>query len=617
MKKKLILLHTSQTASSIKNFLKDNDKAIWMYMGKDYDDMLAWDNLLSKIAKQVGYGKDLQSKALELRRPFLDFIAETAHQNEVFVRWSSSVFEKNSVGSPLFLYLCYLDMFKDCIHKHDADTLIVISESWSLISVIKDNYSSGDCKVIALSNINMPLSMVKSFINIAARPFLFIYRSLLEYFVSISTRKKSLQIDDVVTKSNNGKNIIIRTWVSDKFFDKNGNFKDAYFDGLSSWLTEQGYNVRILPVLVDTRIPIKKVVRLLRGRQDSFLIPWDYLKPIDIFRSLVKGVGQIRIKFSKKDFKGWNIEKLLDAERLNFALSGRGLNCILQYYLFERLSQKSVKIDRIIYTFENMLSEKLLIIAVRTFYPDSVIVGFQHSVLYPLHLTLYVSANEVGSAPLPDRIVCSGKLFKDVLAEEFYPEGILQVGPAMRFGYLFEKKHENKSYGDKVMMVLPGYKNEALYLLVKTLSALKDDEFTIHIKPHPLTDLNDVYKAVEKVSFPKNRIIIEKKMLQELMSQSAAMITVSSSVIYDAIAWGVPVIRVKKEIDLDLDPADWLGYDPARDFIAYTSDDIRSEVNRALALNGQERERLISYGSKFVESSFSPVNNKMLNMFLN
>lgn len=584
-------------------------------MGKDYNNMLAWKKNLPTIAMQVGCGKDLQLKANELKRQFLDFMAETACQNDKFVQWSSDVFEKNSVGSPLFLYVCYLDILRDCLNEYrDAESIIVVSESWALMHTIKDNLSYGDYEIITLYNINMSLSVIKNFIRIAGRPFAFIYRSLHEYIVTKST---SQQLTDKNAIPQNGKNVLIRTWVNDKFFDKGGNFRDAYFNALSGWLIKNGYNVRVLPLIMDAKVLGKENMHFLRNEKNRFLMAWDYLKPIDIFRSLIRGVGQLKLKFAKKDFKGWNIGELLKDERYRFALSRRGLNCILHYYLFERLAKSSVRIDRIIYTFENMLPEKLLIIAMRKFYPDAVIVGFQHSVLYPLHLTLYISKYEADKAPLPDRIVCSGKFFKEILSKEFYPENILRIGPALRFGYLFDGESENMLYGNKFAVVLPGYKSEALYLLIKTLTALRDDTVVVHVKPHPLTDLNDVYKTAEKVGFPKDRIVIEKQTLKELMKQSSAVITVASSVIYDAIASGVPVIRVKKEIDLDLDPADWLEYNADHDFIAFSTEDIKGEVKRALTLNSDKRKELISYSRQFVEETFSPITDETLSVFIN
>jgi surface carbohydrate biosynthesis protein (TIGR04326 family) len=440
---------------------------------------------------------------------------------------------------------------------------------------------------------------------------------LLEYFAAVFSREKSSYSKNSNIKSQAAKNIIVKTWVSDKFFNNDGKFKDVYFNTLSDWLVESGYNVKLLPVLMNSEMPIKKIMPFIRKKENKFLVLWDYLKPVDIFKAIGKGLGQLSLKFNKFEFKGLNIKKLLKQQRRSFALSNRGLNCILQYYFFERLSKKSFKIDRVIYTFENMLPEKLFIIAIRTFYPNTKIVGFQHSVLYPLHLALYISENEADSAPLPDKIVCSGEFFKKIFSNEYYPSDILKTGPALRFGYLFDKQHnQDESYGNKVMLVLPGYKSEALYLLVKTLSALKDEDIVVHIKPHPLTDLEDVRHVMEKVGFSHQKIVIEKKALQELTGQCGLMITVSSSVIFDAIASGVPVLRVKKEIDLDLDPADWLDYDPKRDFVAFSSEDIRVEVKRALSLNKHERDSLKYYAKRFIEETFSPITENTLSVFV-
>ena len=63
-------------------------------MGRDYSNMLIWREHLSGIAQQVEFSKELQLKANELRRPFLDFIAEIGHQNNKFAYWSSIFLKK-------------------------------------------------------------------------------------------------------------------------------------------------------------------------------------------------------------------------------------------------------------------------------------------------------------------------------------------------------------------------------------------------------------------------------------------------------------------------------------------------------------------------------------------
>lgn len=576
--------------------------------------MLAWRAQLDGTATKVETGKELQLKANELRRQFIDFVAETSSPNSRFARWSSGVFEKNTAISSLYLYVCYIELLKDYIEKDSgAKSVIVISESWALINAIRDNLTSDGLETIVINSIKETGYNLKNYVLIFLRPLVFIYRCMLQYVFAAVTRKDHPDSEGALARET----VIIRTWIAPNFFSKDGIFKDEYFNGLSKWIAANGYNVKLLPIFVSTRISLRKIMPCLRKAENRFLLPWDYLKPADIVKSLWNGFGHLTLKFNRTDFRGLDISMLLGDEKLKFAFSSGGLQCILQHYFFERLSNAGFRIDRIIYTFENMLPEKLFVFALRAFYPDTAIIGFQHSVLYPLYLALYISEKETDTAPLPDKIICSGNFFRSIFLQEKYPEKILETGPALRFSYLHNKKNKpGKPYGGKVMIVLPGYKNEAIYLLTKTLSALKDDDMMIYIKPHPLSDFGDVNRIIEMVKFPKQRIAFETQPLQEIMRQSAVMITISSSVIFDAIASGVPVLRVKKEIDIDLDPADWLRYDPKRDFIAFSTEDIRSEVKRALMLSDNERAFIEDYGKQFLEKTFSPVSDETLAVFI-
>ena len=492
--------------------------------------------------------------------------------------------------------------------------MIVVAESWPLIYAIRDNFISEgfDIEIKGCSGI---LSRLKIYGRIAIRPVVFIYKNLLDYAAARDRREKPSVLNDSDIKRR--ETIVMRTWVGEKYFSKDGIFTDAYFNWLTDWLSRLGHKVMLLPILVDTQMPIKKIMPFLRKPENRFLIPWDYLRLVDIFKSILKGMGQLRLRFGRTVFRGWDIKGLLVEERLKYALSNRGLTCILQYYLLERLSNASVKIDRFIYTFENMLSEKLFIAGARKFYGNAMVIGFQHSVLYPLHLTLYISEKEADITPLPDKIVCSGEFFKEILQKEGYPAGVLDVGPALRFKYLFDQKDvKSKDEGRNVLVVLPGYKAEAVELLIRVLTALKNYDIKICIKPHPLTDISVVERIIGSIGISPEKISVENGVLSAMMNRSDLMIALASSVIFDAIASGIPVLRIKRETDLDLDPADWLEPNSERDFIAYSYDDIRAEVGRALSLGSQKRRELVDYGKRFVEANFSPVNDATLSVFL-
>ncbi len=612
-RKRIILFYNKSEAVSVKKLINNNDKPRWMYIGRDYNDMLSWRDRLSDMADQIETGKKLQQKAMQSRRQFMDFIAETGRVNNDFVRLSSNVFEKNTVISPLYLYVCYLEILREHLSRnHDAETIIVVCESPALISAIKDNFSGDNYEIVIVRNLHSAVVCLRNYLNVLLMPLVFIFFCLFHFALAKVSRNKY----PVDKGGGQGKKILIRTWVSDKFFSSDGAFKDSYFNGLTGWLTAKGYDVRLLPILVNTRVPVWKFISYLRKPENRFLLPWDYLEITDIFKTIGRGLGQVMLRFDKTSFRGFDISRLLLNEKLIFALSNRSLNCILQYYLFKRLKEAAVKIDRVLYTFENMLPEKLFVYSLRKFYPGTPVIGFQHSVLYPLLLTLYISNKETGSAPLPDKIVCSGDFFKMIFSKEGYPENILLSGPALRFGYLFSHNSNNVSFGNSVVMILPGYKNDALYLLMKTLSALKNTDIKVHIKPHPLTDLKDIEQVMERVNFPADRIVIDKQSMQEVLQKAGLVISISSSVIFDAIAFGVPVLRVKKEVDLDLDPADWLDVDSKRDFVAFTAEDIETEVKRALSLTEKDREAIKDFGRQFVEETFNQITEDTLSVFL-
>lgn len=629
MKTKLILAHKDENPGRLLHYLKREDSASWIYMGRDYSHAMQWKTRMPHNVTHVEIGKELQRRAKELRRPFIDFVTMAGSSNNEFVRWSSIVFERNTVVSPVFLYCCYLEVLKDYMNRNpEPRTVIVISENWSLLETIKNNFSSPSLEVVYLqNNISKLINILKDYSKIIMHSALFTAMSLLGYATARIYGKNS----STGTNKNNPENeknklIVLRTWVLNNFFDKEGVFNNAYLPVLDSWIKTKGYNVAIMPLILIPKLNIKSLLKSyknimlsMRKSEDKFLVPWDYLKLCDVFNAFKMCLGQLWLKFNTQNFLCWDLCVLLKEDRRKFALNSRGLECALHYLLFKRLAERDIRINQVIYTFENMLTEKLFLIGAKTFYPTTKTIGFQHSVLFPLKLDTYISEKETANSPLPDKIICSGEFFRNIMSKECYPASKLEVGPALRFAHIFEKKEwDKKSQGKCVLIACPGYKNELIELLFKVLTALKDEDVSFLVKPKPDAPMTDIIDEIIKLTgISPVKIKLVSGSLSELIRQSNVMVTIASGAVFDGIASGIPTLRIKRELDLDLDPLDWLDFDPKRDFIAYTVDDVRREVRRSLNLSEQEKEWLINYGRKFIRKNFSPVTEETLSVFLN
>lgn len=628
MEKKLVLAHKSLNIRRIIEFIRNEDKIFWLYMGRDYSDMLVWRERLSGVAQQVEFGRELQSKAKDLRRPFIDFMAETGCRNNKFVYWTSIVFEKNTVLSPMFQNCCNLEVLKDYLdHNIEFKTLIVISGSWSFLETIKINLESPLLEIISLNNnASKFTSILKDYFTIMKNSLFFIAKCFLEYAsLKLFCKKYNSLNSSDSAKGKMNKWIILRSWAHNNLFDKEGVFNDVYLPILGKWLKANGYEIKIMPLLLMPKLGIRSILKsyknimlLLSEKKNNFIVPWKYLKIRDIFIAYKMCFGQLWLRFDKQYFYNWNLHILLNEERRKFALNQRGLGCALHYLLIKRLAENNIKIERAIYTFENMLTEKLFLIGLKKYYPDAKSVGFQHSVLYPLKLDMYISEKEITKIPLPSKIVCSGDFFRNIMIKEKYPAEKLEIGPALRFAHIYNKKENIKIENKSVLIACPGYRNELVELLYKVLTALRDEDVSLWIKPKPDTPMIDVIdEIIKKTNINPAKIKKVSGSLSELLNKANIMITIASGAIIDGIASGIPVLRIKREMDLDLDPLDWLNFDPKRDFIAYTVSDIKRETIRALTLSEAEKEWLKEYGQKITEEMFSPVSEETLRVFLN
>ena len=84
--------------------------------------------------------------------------------------------------------------------------------------------------------------------------------------------------------------------------------------------------------------------------------------------------------------------------------------------------------------------------------PSTFVAGFQHGAMYPMLLCNFVPPRELAIAPLPDRVVCNGPAFREIVVREGLPRQRVVAGPALRYRHLREVA---TAHGDRILVPLP------------------------------------------------------------------------------------------------------------------------------------------------------------------
>ena len=92
-----------------------------------------------------------------------------------------------------------------------------------------------------------------------------------------------------------------------------------------------------------------------------------------------------------------------------------------------------IKVDSFYYGFEGNQPEKPFLLACKTYFPSSKIIGFQHTTFFPNGLTYQLAPGESKFHLLPDKIICSGPMYMELFTKAKFPKRILANGPNLRF----------------------------------------------------------------------------------------------------------------------------------------------------------------------------------------
>jgi hypothetical protein len=603
----LLLCHSSTKTKRLVNRLRVEGKPVkWLFLCQDYLRLLECQKAVGALADHIEIGAILDQIAGELRKPFLDLITKLGRRYDSIAWWASRLSERNTMVSPLFLYCCYLKVAQDAL-ENNRGRLCVIAESWEVLEALAEIARERRLRVVWVKR---PV--------LGSRESVFLMRTgvRLSRFVAGSMKQRRHDSSPALVNGDRPA-ILLRTWVDEGCFGAGGVFNDRYLPGLCEWLEGRGFAVTTIPVLFNLDRSYRSAWEWLRNSRQKFLNPFRYYHLADYLFAFKQAWRQLGLRSSRVDLKGLNVSRLFDAERKRAFGDDCSIESILSYRLPERLASSGHHVDVLIDGFENMVPEKPFILGFRRYLPTAKLVGFQHGALYPLLLCNFVTPGEAEFAPIPDRVVCNGDFFREILINEGLPADRAVVGPALRYAHLREPMSDEAAPIDdqsRILVPLPLVLDSAVELLTKVVSALKPlRNVQTMVKPHPMSSREALLTAANLQQLPSKVDFVTGGM-GELLRQSKLVIALSSSTVHEALAAGVPVIVVGREAGLDLNPLGW--YDDLNR-VFRSPEELREEVLRLLALSPGDLEKYRQRAREVLERCFGPVTEPAMHAFIN
>ncbi len=599
----------------------------WIFLGQDYPTLLAWERGLSGRFRRLQTARDLDQVAKSSRRPFLDLISRLGRRHASLAWWTSIVSERNTMVSPLFLNCCYLQIGLGQIEGRDGP-LCIVAESWAVLRCLARSANARNRPVRWLTP-PPPMWRVKlrRYRQMAWEGLRFLKRRTLASRVARRTAPEIAAEQNMPASGAGGPGqhrftnhrrpcVFLRTFIDEGCLGDDRTFRDRHLPGLCKWLEDKGCDVWTIPVLYGMKRSYLATWDWLYRCRQQFLNPDVYYRVTDILYTLWVATRQAFMPRGRLRLGDLEVTALFDEERLRIGFIHDSLRWILISRLPYRLKRAGFQPDLLIEGYENMVAEKGVITGFRRHMPAVKIVGFQHPVPFPLLLCHFVTADEARFAPLPDRIVCNGRVFRDALIREgLEPERVVE-GPALRYAHLWQNNapHATETpHRPCVLLALPLEPGAAVELLSKVMLALgKTHDLPVNVKPHPMMNVDDLLPGCGTTEMPPNFEFVQGPMA-EWLERARVIVSTGSAVLYEAVTAGVPVVTVGREGGLNLNPLAWL---EGLDRVCHCPQEIRGEVLRLWNLRGDELADYRRHGEAILRTSFNKVTDERMQVFL-
>jgi hypothetical protein len=567
---------------SVEKILKgvEGRKFKWAYLGDNVSRAITIERLIGDKGERLQIAGKLQESAHSVRLPYINLIGDLSIKRNSILWWAGAISEKNPYDK-LFLNCCYMRVAEQLLGESHNRNLVLFVESTALRKALQRSAHRKGCKVKDLE-----MFWFKSIESLKGISMFFIRRV---FFISSGWKrylimKRYRYVHNFMNDKTGKPLVLIHTAIDQRSFGSDGTYRDSYFGHFSEYLRERGDSVIIVPYVLfpysSWATSFAGALERMKDSGEQFLIPDLFLRPVDYIRAAYNSLYSLR-SLGRIELSGIDISDLMNEKKWQDFIGTNIAHNLLFYYLVKRWREIGVKIDRLIYLYENQSWEKMFCYAMKQFYPDAKIIGYQHSAISEMMLNYFPSKIERDIIPTPDVIVCNGVKPKEQLKQYGYYKDKLKAGPAIRYVYLHdllranEDKQHRKFEPDKVILISLSIGSEAIELCLKIIEAFKNDKRKVVIKPHPISPIEFFLKK-QNIKLPQN-IEIRNSPISELLPYSKVLIYTSSTTCFEALAYHIPVIHVRSDYVIDMNRLE--DY-PEAFFVANTPREIRETVER-------------------------------------
>jgi hypothetical protein len=480
---------------------------------------------------------DLYAKvASQLTQEYLELRARLAKHMGSNVDWLvSSAAIRDNFNSPLF-HNCIIVKLLVLRHQSRQSLPQVIVDSNELGSVLTQLYKDLSCVpdvIVQSQSFPERLKEIKRILSPAG-----VILRQLRTWLSV---KRHAGIRGLPCPSSGESVKLIDTFVVSTAVEE-----DRYYAGLFDRLNpDQLRETYIVPTFHNLSISeISEAVKRIRAGSRNFLFKETYLRLSDILWACAHFLRVRSLQIPRLDWCGVDISpiwlmELKRRDHLQSAIIG-----LLNFRFFQSLRRADVIVSQTIDWFENQALDVGWNLGAHTYFPAATTIGYQG--FFQANHGASPTSYEYHLGVVPRRLCVMGPgLVKQ--RTQFCTEIEVEIAPAFRFGWLWEKEEQNserRGIGSQnppiLMAVLPADHLTANYLLmlVKAISE-QYGKWQFWVKPHPALPSSQLDKWLTRSA----RVAPVSGTLRELFRFQPIVLSGGMTTAgLEALAFGLPSI---------------------------------------------------------------------------
>ncbi|HDK16851.1 MAG TPA: hypothetical protein ENG75_02785, partial [Nitrospirae bacterium] len=418
----LIVVSNQLSREEIRRYSKGRSGYILFNYGEDAD-------VFSKTLESNGFEHiDLRNIIInsrgELRRAVIDFTG-ALNTNPPHPDWWAILISRRVAMYEFANALAKLFIVQKIIETADWDTIILYDGSISPWNYLRSGKHRIDAKFITLFSMKTDWQQrLESILPL---------RTVLWFLKKIVTKTRLGWHPSEIKSNFNASPVVMFTLIAKNSFTKERSFKDVYFGDLAKCVEADGYSPVVMGQLHDKLTG--DLLNNINSKKDNsfFLLEhiWSLKDLLSVFKRGLKDFFGREPEWPLSDFAGFDVKEFLNVN-LKWELQAGYTDSLLYYKATKNILEK-ISPELLIYPYENKCTERMFLKAVSEVSPDTKTIGYQHAVLTPKHIHMFLAKDESESLPLPDRIVTNGPYTARLLRETGnYPEGMITAGTALR-----------------------------------------------------------------------------------------------------------------------------------------------------------------------------------------